>query len=71
MANGFLGFCNAGPCINHIDVAPNFAGILLGITDTWGTVAGILAPILVGFLTENEVGNYIEIQHCNFLRLTL
>uniref|UniRef100_A0A3B4BMP8 Sialin n=1 Tax=Periophthalmus magnuspinnatus TaxID=409849 RepID=A0A3B4BMP8_9GOBI len=40
----------AGVYINQIDIAPRYAGFLLGITNTFGTIPGIVAPI---FLTQN------------------
>ena len=32
--------------INHIDLAPQYAGVLMGITNTAGTLPGIVAPIV-------------------------
>uniref|UniRef100_A0A8D2QMR0 Uncharacterized protein n=1 Tax=Zosterops lateralis melanops TaxID=1220523 RepID=A0A8D2QMR0_ZOSLA len=36
--------------INHVDIAHLYAGFLLGITNTFGTVAGIIAPTAAGLL---------------------
>uniref|UniRef100_A0A667WQU3 Sialin n=1 Tax=Myripristis murdjan TaxID=586833 RepID=A0A667WQU3_9TELE len=44
----------AGVFINQIDIAPRYAGVLLGITNTFGTIPGILAPIVTGYLTEDH-----------------
>lgn len=44
-----------GYFINHIDIAPNYAGILMAVTNTVATVPGILVPILVGRLVEKDV----------------
>ncbi|XP_031441606.1 sialin [Clupea harengus] len=44
----------AGVFINQIDIAPRYAGMLLGITNTFGTVPGVLAPIAVGYLTKDR-----------------
>ena len=41
--------------INDLDLAPRYASVLVGITTTAGTIAGILNPILVGIMTENQV----------------
>ena len=30
--------------INHIDIAPRFAGMLMGIGNTFGTLPGIIGP---------------------------
>ncbi|KAG9355599.1 hypothetical protein JZ751_000437 [Albula glossodonta] len=43
----------AGVFINQIDIAPRYAGVLLGITNTFGTIPGVLAPIVVGYLTKD------------------
>jgi len=40
--------------VNPLDLAPNYAGTLMGITNTVVTVAGILAPEVVGALTYHE-----------------
>ncbi|CAL8298799.1 unnamed protein product [Lota lota] len=44
----------AGVFINQIDIAPRYAGVLLGITNTFGTIPGVLAPIVTGYLTEDH-----------------
>ncbi|KAM4630073.1 sialin isoform 2-T2 [Polymixia lowei] len=44
----------AGVFINQIDIAPRYAGVLLGITNTFGTIPGVVAPIVTGYLTEDH-----------------
>ncbi|XP_035284686.1 sialin isoform X1 [Anguilla anguilla] len=44
----------AGVFINQIDIAPRYAGVLLGITNTFGTIPGVLAPIVMGYLTRDH-----------------
>lgn len=44
----------SGVLINQIDIAPRYAGFLLGITNTFGTIPGVLAPIVIGYLTEDH-----------------
>ena len=41
--------------INHLDLAPRYASVLVGITTSVGTVAGIVNPILVGWMTDDQV----------------
>lgn len=48
------GISAAGVYMNQIDIAPRYAGFLLGITNTFGTVSGVVAPIVTGFFTENH-----------------
>jgi len=43
---GFLG--------NHIDIAPNYAGTLMAITNTAATLPGIIMPIFVGAVTHGN-----------------
>ncbi|KAL9958324.1 hypothetical protein ACROYT_G035326 [Oculina patagonica] len=40
--------------VNHLDIAPRFAGILMGISNSVGTIPGIIAPYVVGLLTDNQ-----------------
>ncbi|XP_056875923.1 sialin isoform X1 [Takifugu flavidus] len=44
----------SGVFINQIDIAPQFAGFLLGITNTFGTIPGVVAPIVTGYFTEDH-----------------
>ncbi|XP_057336080.1 sialin-like [Microplitis mediator] len=41
-----------GHLTNQNDLAPNYAGILMGITNTPGTISAFVLPALVGALTE-------------------
>ncbi|CAH0720449.1 unnamed protein product, partial [Brenthis ino] len=45
----FCGFLS-----NHIDIAPNFAGTLMALTNTIATIPGIVVPIFVGYLTHGN-----------------
>ncbi|RXG60092.1 Sialin [Armadillidium vulgare] len=47
----------AGPTgwlVNHIDLAPNFAGTLFGICNGISSIPGWVSPIVVGALTYNN-----------------
>nr|XP_040045516.1 sialin isoform X1 [Gasterosteus aculeatus aculeatus]XP_040045517.1 sialin isoform X1 [Gasterosteus aculeatus aculeatus] len=44
----------AGVYMNQIDIAPRYAGLLLGITNTFGTIPGVVAPIATGYFTEDR-----------------
>ncbi|XP_075995216.1 sialin [Genypterus blacodes] len=48
------GLTAAGVYINQIDIAPRYAGVLLGITNTFGTIPGVIAPIVTGYFTEDH-----------------
>ncbi|XP_028161269.1 sialin [Ostrinia nubilalis] len=45
----FCGFLS-----NHIDIAPNFAGTLMALTNTVATIPGIVVPLFVGVLTHGN-----------------
>lgn len=40
---------------NHLELAPNFAGTLMGITNSLSNVTSILGPLLVGFIVTDNV----------------
>ncbi|CAL4065038.1 unnamed protein product [Meganyctiphanes norvegica] len=44
----------AGYQVNHIDIAPKYAGTLYGITNAAATIPGWVAPMTVGALTNNQ-----------------
>lgn len=44
----------SGWVVNHMDVAPAFAGILFGITNSIAAVTGFLSPVIVGVITVNQ-----------------
>ena len=39
--------------VNHIDIAPRYAGTLYGISNTAACVSGFLVPYIVSVLTHN------------------
>jgi ACS family sodium-dependent inorganic phosphate cotransporter len=50
-----IGGMYCGFLANHIDLAPNFAGTLIAITNTVATIPGFVVPIFVGNLTHGNV----------------
>lgn len=48
------GFASSGFSINHLDIAPSYAGILLGITNTFATIPGMIGPIIAKSLTPDN-----------------
>ncbi|XP_005176567.2 putative inorganic phosphate cotransporter [Musca domestica] len=47
-SSSFLGFQ-----VNHMDLTPNFASVLMGITNSSANVMSILAPLTVGFVVTD------------------
>lgn len=52
---GMNGATYLGYNMNHIDLSPNFAGILMGITNCVANIMSIIAPLIVGFIVTDEV----------------
>ncbi|KAG7262216.1 hypothetical protein CRUP_023886 [Coryphaenoides rupestris] len=40
--------------VNHLDIAPRYASILMGISNGVGTLSGMVCPIIVGTMTKNK-----------------
>uniref|UniRef100_A0A0K8WJB4 Putative inorganic phosphate cotransporter n=1 Tax=Bactrocera latifrons TaxID=174628 RepID=A0A0K8WJB4_BACLA len=45
----YLGFLT-----NHIDLSPNFAGILMGVANCMANLMAVVAPLLVGFIVTDS-----------------
>jgi len=56
-ALGGAAFTWAGFVPNHLDIAPRYADVLMGLTNTAGTVPGIIGVILTGWLIDTT-GTY-------------
>jgi len=44
-----------GHNVNHMDLSPNFAGTLMGFTNTTATICSILAPLIAGVIIQDSV----------------
>ena len=56
VATCFYGSMFAGVFSNHTDIASNYAGLLMGITNMCATIPGFAVPALVGGLTHGVPG---------------
>lgn len=54
-AVGFNAAVFSGFNVNHIDLSPNHSGFLMGITNGFSNIAGILAPYAVDFIVTDQV----------------
>lgn len=50
LGNFFLAFSAGGYAVNHLDVAPRYAGTLMGLSNTAGTIPGIVGVAVSGFI---------------------
>lgn len=50
------GLMHSGYNVNMLDIAPRYACVIMGLTNTVGTVTGFLSPMMVGYITVNKVG---------------
>ena len=56
----FNGAIAAGHFVSHVDLAPNFAGTLFGISNTFsGGVVGFVVPLVIGALLESDAMNIL------------
>lgn len=54
IAVGMGAYAWCGFAVNHLDIAPRHASILMGITNTLATIPGIVSPTLTGILVKNK-----------------
>ena len=52
IGNALGAFVTGGFAVNHMDVAPKHAGTLMGITNTAGTIPGIIGVFVSGLILE-------------------
>lgn len=62
LAVGFSGFAISGFNVNHLDIAPRYASILMGISNGFGTLAGMLCPVVVQEITIDKK-NFKKLSH--------
>ncbi|KAB5541841.1 hypothetical protein DKX38_014815 [Salix brachista] len=61
VALGFLALGRAGFAVNHMDIAPRYAGIVMGVSNTAGTLAGIIGVDLTGKILEAATTTYSDL----------
>ncbi|KAK6947778.1 Major facilitator superfamily [Dillenia turbinata] len=61
VALGFLALGRAGFAVNHMDIAPRYAGIVMGVSNTAGTLAGIIGVDLTGRLLEAARSTHLDL----------
>ena len=59
---GSSGFIIAGNSANILDLAPNYAGIIMGIGNTFGTIPGFLGPQIAKLIAK-------EVRHTHLMHV--
>ncbi|MBI1733521.1 MAG: ACS family MFS transporter [Gammaproteobacteria bacterium] len=59
-ALGFLACTWSGWAPNHLDIAPRYADVLIGISNTFGTLPGVIGVAVAGWLVD-VTGGYTAI----------
>ncbi len=54
---GCLGFSRGGFSVNHMDIAPKYAGMVMGISNTAGTVSGVIGVAVTGYILDSFGGS--------------
>lgn len=48
--------------VNHLDISPRFAGILMSFTNCTANLAGLLAPVTAGYIIHGRVSRTISVK---------
>ena len=57
---GFAGLARGGFSVNHMDIAPRHAGVVMGFSNTAGTLAGVSCDVCMHWLTSQDVVHIIR-----------
>lgn len=57
---GLNGGIYSGFKVNHLDISPRFAGILMSFTNCLANLAGLLAPITAGYIIVGPVSIMVD-----------
>lgn len=70
---GLNGAIYSGFKVNHLDISPRFAGILMSFTNCLANFAGLIAPNVAGFVIHQRVSLFlvlysrIALIHCRYV----
>ena len=71
VATGAASASSASTGVNQIDLAPNYAGTLMGLTNGAANVMGFVAPMIVGWIVNDSVSQYLKKNQTTTLLQTL
>lgn len=60
LAIGITGAVCASFQVNHIDLSPNHAPVMMGITNGFANLCGIGAPYLAGVILNDNIGSTVS-----------
>lgn len=55
MAVGLGAFAWSGFSVNHLDIAPQHASVIMGFGNTFATIPGIISPTITGYIVKSKV----------------
>lgn len=61
MSVGLSSFSVSGFLANPLDIAPQFASIIVGISNTFGTLSGVISPVLTGYIVTTPVSYILNL----------
>lgn len=64
---GLNGGIYSGFKVNHLDISPRFAGILMAFTNCLANLAGLLAPLTAGYVIKGKVKHPLHNYFTHFL----
>lgn len=50
---GISGFQFSGYLVNHVDIAPRYAGLLMGVSNCLACFSGFVGPVMVQVVTKD------------------
>lgn len=56
---GLMGTFYSGHKANNLDLSPNYAGILMALSNGTGAISGMIGPYIVGVITTNVTKSFI------------
>ncbi|XP_023218055.1 sialin-like [Centruroides sculpturatus] len=60
LAMGCFGFCTSGDAAIVFDLAPDFAGVLYGITSGLASIPGFITPYIAGLILDKNQGSLLQ-----------
>lgn len=59
LATGFAGLCATAENANMMDLSPHYAGIVMGCSNTFATLPGIISPVITSYIIGENPTPYL------------